>query len=532
MSDRDREGMEARERDAREEVRVAEEPPREPEPGAVRPVASRRAAWALAAAAATVVVLWIVGRLIDAPKLIYYAPLLAAGVAAGLIGGAVRDPRGRLGLAALVAAGALVTGILLDAPIFGTVIALLILLPSLNRAIGFGAAVSRAISPVRESYATSVRRPVATWVGGRRRVMMPLIALVVILLFASLPQLSDWFDVPTWLAAATSGGTLSRLALFALFALGLNVVVGFAGLLDLGYVAFWAIGSYTAAILTGAAEFTKALRAGETPPEPAWEPWMWLILLAALGVAVIAGVLLGSPTLRLRGDYLAIVTLGFGEIIRIGANNFDQLTVGPRGITSIPHPRITVPGQGLENDLVWGTLIDVKYYYLLLVLVVLWVVAIRFLDHSRIGRAWVAIREDEVAAASMGVPVVRMKLAAFVIGASTAGVGGVIYAEQANFINPGTFDILNSILILCCVVIGGMGSIAGSILGAAAIIVLPEVFREFSEYRIFAFGVAIVVLMIFRPQGLLPSKRRKAELKGAVVEQQLYEAQVSAGGGS
>jgi branched-chain amino acid transport system permease protein len=142
----------------------------------------------------------------------------------------------------------------------------------------------------------------------------------------------------------------------------------------------------------------------------------------------------------------------------------------------------------------------------------------------------VAIREDEVAAAAMGVPVVRMKLAAFVIGASTAGVGGVVYAEQANFINPGTFDILNSILILCCVVIGGMGSIPGSVLGAATIIVLPEIFREFSEYRIFAFGVALVVVMIFRPQGLLPSKRRKAELTGAVTEEQLYEAAHTGGG--
>jgi branched-chain amino acid transport system permease protein len=167
----------------------------------------------------------------------------------------------------------------------------------------------------------------------------------------------------------------------------------------------------------------------------------------------------------------------------------------------------------------------------LLGFVVLWVIAIRLLDHSRIGRAWVAVREDEVAAAAMGVPVVRMKLAAFAIGACTAGVGGVIYAEQANFINPGTFDILNSILILCCVVIGGMGSIPGSVVGAAVIIVLPEVFREVSEYRIFAFGVALVVVMIFRPQGLLPSKRRKAELKGAVVEEQLYEAAHAGGAG-
>jgi branched-chain amino acid transport system permease protein len=248
---------------------------------------------------------------------------------------------------------------------------------------------------------------------------------------------------------------------------------------------------------------------------------MWLILFAALAAAVIAGIVLGSPTLRLRGDYLAIVTLGFGEIIRIVANNLDSFTGGPRGIRSIPHPQIHVAGLKLD----WGTLVDVKYYYLLLVLVVLWMIAIYLLDNSRIGRAWVAIREDEVAAASMGVPVTRMKLTAFAIGACTAGVGGVIYAEQVNFINPPTFDILNSIFILCIVVVGGMGSIAGSVVGAGAIILIPEIFREFEDYRFFVFGVALVLLMIFRPQGLLPSKRRKAELRGAVVDEQLYEAQ-------
>jgi branched-chain amino acid transport system permease protein len=500
------------------EVRVAGEPPRRP---GVRPGVRGRALWAVGAAAATAGAAWMIGRLIDAPdQMRDLTPLLSAAAAAGVLAGALRDPLGRLALAALMAVGMFLTGTLLDAPIFGTVVASLILLPSLNRAVGLSKRISNVFRPVRESYGTSVRQPISRWVKPRRRVVVPIVSLVIIGMFLALPNLADWFEVPDWLAAATSGGTLSRLALFTLFALGLNVVVGFAGLLDLGYVAFWAIGSYTAAILTGAADFTKALRAGENPPEPSWEPWMWLILLAALGVAVIAGLLLGSPTLRLRGDYLAIVTLGFGEIIRICANNFDEITVGPRGITSIPHPEIHLAGV----DLVWGTLVDVKYYYLLLVLVVLWVIAIRFLDNSRIGRSWVAIREDEVAAAAMGVPVVRMKLAAFVIGASTAGVGGVVYAEQANFINPGTFDILNSILILCCVVIGGMGSIPGSIVGAATIIVLPEIFREFSEYRIFAFGVALVVVMIFRPQGLWPSKRRKAELKGAVVEEQLYEA--------
>jgi branched-chain amino acid transport system permease protein len=493
----------------------------------IRPHAPTRLGWGIGATAVTLALLWLLGRLLDTDRALHLGPLLAAAAIALPLSGAIRDPRGRLWLAVLMAAGVLGSAVLMDAPIFGVVVGLLVLIGPLSRATGAGAAVRRTLGPVGRSWRENVGRPVSGWVQPRRRWVLPLVGVAIIFLFAILPFLNDWFEIPDWLAAATSGGTLSRLALFSLFALGLNVVVGFAGLLDLGYVAFWAIGSYTAAILTGAAAYTAALREGQEVPEPTWEPWMWLILLAALGIAVLAGILLGSPTLRLRGDYLAIVTLGFGEIIRIVANNWEALTVGPRGVTSIPHPEIHILGI----DLVWGTLIDPKYYYLLLFFVVLWVIAIRLLDNSRIGRAWVAVREDEVAAAAMGVPVVRMKLAAFAIGACTAGVGGVIYAEQANFINPLTFDILNSILILCCVVIGGMGSIPGSILGAAVIIVLPEVFREFSEYRIFAFGVALVVVMIFRPQGILPSKRRKAELKGTVVEEQLYEAAHAGGGG-
>jgi branched-chain amino acid transport system permease protein len=513
--------------DAREEVQVGREPPAAPPPSEVRTQVTTRAVAAAIAAVAAFVALWQFGLLVEADQPLALTPVVCAGLAAGILGGAVRDRRGKLALAVLGGVGALVSSILLDAPNFGILIALIVILPAFNRATGMGAAVSRAVRPIGTAYRVGVSEPLATWVRPRRWIVLPIVFLALIGLFAILPYLNDFLEIPDWLASATSGGTLSRLALFTLFALGLNVVVGYAGLLDLGYVAFWAIGSYTAGLLTGAARYTLDLREGLSPAEPAWDAWMWLILLAALGVAVVAGIVLGSPTLRLRGDYLAIVTLGFGEIIRILANNLDDLTVGPRGITSIPHPEVHAFGIDLE----WGTLIDEKYYFLLLGLVVLWVIAIRLLDHSRIGRAWVAVREDEVAAASMGVPVVRMKLAAFVIGASTAGVGGVIYAEQANFINPGTFDILNSILILCCVVIGGMGSVVGSMVGAAVIIVLPEVFREFSEYRIFAFGVALVVVMIFRPQGLIPSKRRQRELKGVVVDEQLYEAEHAAGRG-
>jgi branched-chain amino acid transport system permease protein len=353
-------------------------------------------------------------------------------------------------------------------------------------------------------------------VEARRRIAHPALAAVVIAVAAMLPLLGDWVELPDALQRATSTTVLAKVALFALFALGLNVVVGFAGLLDLGYVAFWAIGAYTAGILTGAADFTEELRDGTATvaDSPEWTMWTWGLLLVVLLVAIVTGIVLGLPTLRLRGDYLAIVTLGFGEIIRITANNLDTITLGPRGITSIPRPEIHIG----PVDLVWENLLDNKYYWLLLTFVVLWVIAITLLNRSRVGRAWASIREDEGAAAAMGVPVVRMKLAAFAIGACTAGVGGVVYAEQVAFINPPTFSVIQSILILSMVVIGGMGSIPGAILGAVVVVVLPEVFRDFEDYRFFAFGVAIVLLMIFRPQGLIPSRRRKAELRGHMRE--------------
>jgi branched-chain amino acid transport system permease protein len=371
-------------------------------------------------------------------------------------------------------------------------------------------------------------RTVGGWVQERKRWAYPLLAVLAIVVAAILPLLGDWFTLPDWLRRATSGSALARFALFALFALGLNVVVGFAGLLDLGYVAFWAIGAYTAGLLSGAAEFSRAIRLPDPGQitRPEWEMWMWLILVVALIVAVFAGILLGSPTLRLRGDYLAIVTLGFGEIIRTAAKNLESITLGPQGISSIPHPAIRIGDFRLE----WGTILDNKYYWLLLSFVVVWIVAISLLDRSRIGRAWVAIREDEVAAAAMGVPVVRMKLTAFVIGACTAGVGGVVFAQQINTISPGTFGIIQSVLILCMVVIGGMGSIPGALLGAAIIVLVPEVFRGFEEYRFFVFGLALVVVMIFRPQGLLPSKRRRAELRGGVVRETTAERAGGAGG--
>ncbi|HVE76035.1 MAG TPA: branched-chain amino acid ABC transporter permease [Actinomycetota bacterium] len=307
------------------------------------------------------------------------------------------------------------------------------------------------------------------------------------------------------------------IASFALLTLGLNVVVGFAGLLDLGYVAFFATGAYTWAILSGAGPtkfgFTQTAF---------WEEWgFWLILAFVLVINMGIGVLLGSPTLRLRGDYLAIVTLGFGEIVRIVASNLDNLSGGAQGISGVPHPTVPVVGFGFGLN-------PLPYLYLLIALLVLGTWAIRGLDRSRIGRAWVAIREDEVAAEAMGIPTLKMKLMAFAIGAVTAGFAGVVSAAKINFISPPSFDIFFSILILAAVVLGGMGSIPGSLVGAFIIAGIPALvqlrYSRFDEFRYWAFGGLLVTMMIFRPQGLIPSKRRAAELQpeseaDAVVEE-------------
>jgi branched-chain amino acid transport system permease protein len=318
---------------------------------------------------------------------------------------------------------------------------------------------------------------------------------------------------------------LVKIGIAALLALGLNVVVGFAGLLDLGYVAFFAVGAYTATIVSGAARYSVALSAQEDVSQlhPEWHMYFWLFFFLAIGIAMATGVILGAPTLRLRGDYLAIVTLGFGEIVRITANNLDSLANGPRGVLEIPHPELDVGslhyGFGIHNE---------PYYYLLLGIIVIWIFLLSRLNDSRVGRAWAAIREDEIAAASMGVPTVRLKLWAFAIGAAVASLGGYIYASWISFINPDTFSLFNisfgSVTILAMVVLGGMGGFAGPIVGAALVIFLPEQFRSVGDARFLFFGLVLILMMILRPQGLIPSKRRAAELKGDVVEETLYEA--------
>lgn len=281
---------------------------------------------------------------------------------------------------------------------------------------------------------------------------------------------------------------LDLVAIYSLLALGLNVVVGFAGLLDLGYVAFYAVGAYVYAFLDSA-QFGIH--------------WPFLLTLVLGGaVAACFGVLLGIPVLRLRGDYLAIVTLGFGEMIRIFLNNLDVLTNGPQGISRIDSPNIF--GYSLSTP--------THIYYLLLVLLTLTVIIMRRLEYSRIGRAWAAIREDEGAARAMGVNTRNLKLMAFAMGATTAGLAGVVFSGLQSFVSPDSFTFWESITILSMIVLGGIGSIPGVIIGATLLVGIPEVLRQYSDYRLLVFGLAMILMMVLRPQGIWPSRIVGAEL--------------------
>lgn len=274
---------------------------------------------------------------------------------------------------------------------------------------------------------------------------------------------------------------------FVLLAIGLNIVVGLAGLLDLGFVAFYGIGAYTLAYL------------GVVHGFPFWPTLVFGVFFAA-----VSGVILGAPTLRLRGDYLAIVTLGFGEIVRIVAVNTEALG-GARGITPIPHPE---PVFGVQFRLD-----PLPYYYLILFFIVLAVIVSTRLQRSRVGRAWTAIREDEDAAELMGVPTFRFKLLAFAIGAMIGGLAGVVFAGKIIYIAPTQFPFILSATVLAAVLLGGAGNLPGVIIGAFLVAWLPERFRGFSDYRILVFGAALVLMMAVRPQGLLPSRQRRAEMR-------------------
>lgn len=272
--------------------------------------------------------------------------------------------------------------------------------------------------------------------------------------------------------------------MYVVLGLGLNIVVGMAGLLDLGFVAFYAVGAYSYALLNHH-----------------YGLGFWEVLPIGGGLAAIAGILLGFPVLRLRGDYLAIVTLGFGEIIRLVLENWSEFSQGPSGISNISRPNFFGIELSLESSILY-------IYYIMVVLLIFTIFVVNRLQDSRLGRAWIALREDEIACQAMGIDKQRTKLAAFSLGAFWAGSMGVVFAAKTTFINPASFTFLESAIILSIVVLGGMGSIVGVIIGALILILMPEYLRALSEYRMLAFGAILVIMMIFRPQGLIANVRR------------------------
>jgi branched-chain amino acid transport system permease protein len=281
--------------------------------------------------------------------------------------------------------------------------------------------------------------------------------------------------------------------IYIMLGLGLNIVVGLAGLLDLGYVAFYAVGAYSYALLN--------LHYG-------LNFWFALPIGALLGA--VCGALLGYPVLRLRGDYLAIVTLGFGEIIRLVLENWNEFSQGPSGIANIPRPSI----PGIDFSLSEASIFT---YFVMIGLVLFTIFMVNRLENSRIGRAWIALREDEIACQAMGIDKTKTKLTAFALGATWAGMAGVVFAAKTTFINPASFTIWESVMILCIVVIGGMGSIPGVIVGAFFLILMPEYLRAFSEYRMLVFGAVLVIMMVFRPGGLISNVRKTYQFKSSEV---------------
>ncbi|OQY33810.1 MAG: branched-chain amino acid ABC transporter permease [Spirochaetaceae bacterium 4572_59] len=277
--------------------------------------------------------------------------------------------------------------------------------------------------------------------------------------------------------------------MYVVLGLGLNIVVGFGGLLHLGYAAFYAVGAYTYGLLY----YHFGLS-------------FWLCLPLGALFSALFGIILGFPILRLRGDYLAIVTLAFGEITKLVLENWNDFSFGPSGIANIPRPMFF----GIKLKLAEVTNFT---YFIAIGLTILTIIVIKRLESSKIGRAWEAMREDEIACQSMGIDITKAKLTAFSMGAVWAGIMGVLFAAKTTFINPASFTTWESIVILCVVVIGGMGSIPGVIVGALIFILTPEYLRAFSEYRMLIFGLALVIMMIFRPGGIIPKIRKTHQFK-------------------
>jgi branched-chain amino acid transport system permease protein len=349
-----------------------------------------------------------------------------------------------------------------------------------------GARLSRALAPLRGVWAR-----VAAW-AERHLPWLLAAVLTALIAFPFLPAASNYL---------LQIFTLSLI--YVMLGIGLNIVVGLAGLLDLGYVAFYAVGAYSYALLA------KHIGFG-----------FWAILPVSAGLAALAGCVLGFPVLRMYGDYLAIVTLGFGEIIRIIINNMVWLTGGPNGMSA---PRPTLFGLVFSNDPAPGQtafhqFLGIPYhsahryifiYLLILAFVVASIWVFKRLREMPIGRAWEALREDEVACKALGINHTTTKLSAFTLGATFGGMGGTFFAATEGFINPASFTFIESAIILSIVVLGGMGTIVGVVMAALALTLLPELFREFEDFRMLIFGLALVFVMIWRPGGLLRVRRRR-----------------------
>ena len=349
---------------------------------------------------------------------------------------------------------------------------------------------------------------------------------------------------------------MALIGLYVMLALGLNIVVGFAGLLDLGYVAFYAIGAY-AGVIVGAWAFKGA---------PALGPYIYFLMIpVAAAAAALTGLMLGTPVLRLRGDYLAIVTLGFGEIVRIIiTHNAFGITNGAAGLPAagqfIPKPfglqwlidNVYFKIPALGKSFIFTIDGNVYWYYMIVLLCLLTIFVVRRLDQSRLGRSWAAMREDEVAASSVGVSITAAKLWAFSLGALWGGIAGLTFANFQQFVSPESFTFMESVFIVCTIVIGGMGSIPGAIVGAIIIQGIPAFIQGMAaagklpgvdpstatviaNYRFLVFGLFVVIMMAWRPQGLIPSKRRAAELQpetdemGDIEGESLYDAQHDVG---
>jgi branched-chain amino acid transport system permease protein len=321
--------------------------------------------------------------------------------------------------------------------------------------------------------------PLARRIFEERRIYIPVL-IVIAVVTISFPFTFSMYQTTIMLTAL----------IYIMCGLGLNIVVGLAGLLDLGYVAFYAVGAYSYALLN----YHFGLG-------------FWFALPIGAGLGFFFGILLGYPVLRLRGDYLAIVTLGFGEIVRLILENWNEFSFGPSGIANIPRPGFF----GIQFSLHSAT---IYIYFVMVALVIFTIFVVTRLQNSRLGRAWIALREDEVACQAMGIDKTKTKLTAFALGATWAGMAGVLFAAKTTFINPASFTLWESIFFLCVVVLGGMGSVTGVIFGALVLVLLPEYLRVFSEYRILLFGAVLVIMMVFRPGGIITNVRRTYKFEG------------------